>query len=82
MLTLLTREKALDFTMQLLTSPAGAQPKDFEELFDRYFQEIPQMQLKMNRQDAVNSDLNSLQQHDEKQQLEREINRVKTDMQG
>ena len=53
LLTLLTKEKALDFILQLLTGPAGAQPKDFDELFDRYFQDIPQMQLKMNHQDVV-----------------------------
>ncbi len=65
--------------------PTGAQLKDFDELFDCYFQEIPQMPLKMNHQDAVKTDLKGLQQRlkkltNEKQQLAIEITHLKAEM--
>lgn len=50
LLTLLPKEKALDFIRQLLTGPAGANQKDFDELFDRYFKEITPMQPKLEKQ--------------------------------
>lgn len=37
-LLLLQKEKALDFIRQLLTKPAGANQKDFDELFDHYYE--------------------------------------------
>ncbi|TLY47243.1 MAG: hypothetical protein E6K54_06360 [Gammaproteobacteria bacterium] len=86
LLSLLPKEKSLDFIKQLLSGPAGANQNDFDELFDRYFQEIPQMQLKISTQDAVKSDLKDLQRRlknltSEKQQLELELTHLKTDMQ-
>lgn len=50
LLTLLPKEKALDFIRQLLTGPAGANQKDFNELFERYFKEITPMQLTLEKQ--------------------------------
>lgn len=86
LLSLLPKEKSLDFIKQLLSGPAGANQNDFDKLFDCYFQEIPQMQLKISAQDAVKSDLKDLQHRlknltSENQQLELELTRLKTGMQ-
>ena len=77
LLTLLPKEKALDFIRKLLTSPAGMQAQDFDELFGRYFREIPQSKDTVA---ILQQQLKRLTH--EKQQLELEINRVKIEMQG
>lgn len=77
LLTLLSKEKSVAFFRELLTGPAGATQQDFDELFDRYFEE--------NTQAAMRDDLTSLQQRHnklitEKQQLEIENADIKNEM--
>lgn len=53
LLSLLSKEKALPFIKHILSSSGGAKQQDFDQLFVHYFQEIPQVKMKTNRQASV-----------------------------
>lgn len=50
LLILLTQEKSLAFIKEILTAVGGASQEDFNILFASYFQEIPQIKIKINNQ--------------------------------
>lgn len=49
LLSLLSRKKILAFIKHILNSSGGAKQQDFDQLFDHYFQEIPQYKVRMNQ---------------------------------
>ncbi|WP_342228177.1 hypothetical protein [Rickettsiella endosymbiont of Rhagonycha lignosa] len=74
LLILLTQEKSLAFIKEILTAVGGASQKDFNILFASYFQEIPQIKIKIKQSNALDQ-LKTLQQQIqllkiEKQRLE------------
>lgn len=62
LLGLLTKEKSLAFIKQILAAPGGANQQDFDQLFDYYFEEIPQVKLKVKKSSKVQDNLKALQQ--------------------
>lgn len=74
LLGLLAKETSLTFIKHMLMTPGAATQKDFDQLFSRYFQEIPQVKLKINYPMKFQDRLETLQLQiqcleNEKQQL-------------
>lgn len=49
LLSLLSKEKKILFIKQILSSSGGANQQDFDQLFDSYFEEVPNIKMKNNR---------------------------------
>lgn len=62
LLILLTQEKSLAFIKEILAAVGGASQEDFNRLFASYFQEIPQIKIKINKQSNALDQLKTLQQ--------------------
>ncbi|KAF5294968.1 hypothetical protein FQR65_LT19944 [Abscondita terminalis] len=61
LLILLPQEKSLAFIKEILAAVGGACQEDFNILFARYFQEIPQFKIKINEQRNILDHLKTLQ---------------------
>lgn len=53
LMSLLSKEKILLFIKHILSSSGGANQQDFDQLFDCYFEEIPQVKIKKNQQASI-----------------------------
>ncbi|MFZ2485843.1 MAG: hypothetical protein WAW84_04510 [Candidatus Rickettsiella isopodorum] len=51
--SLLSKEKSLAFIKHILSSSGGVKQQDFDQLFDCYFQAIPQFKVQINQKDSV-----------------------------
>ncbi|MFM2322445.1 MAG: hypothetical protein RLZZ225_598 [Pseudomonadota bacterium] len=62
LLGLLPEEKSLDFIQEIVSSAGSATKEEFDQLFEHYFQQIPQVKLEYERQVALSSKVEILKQ--------------------